>query len=83
MSNEKEIKKVEEEFAPITDDALASFNNEFSELQEKYKLKVLGIPLITPDGRIVVSIQALPLVKKEEKEEKHEHDTPIESPYKD
>lgn len=78
---EKEKKEIEA--GQISDDALASFNVEFSELQEKYKLKVLGIPLITPDGRIVVSIQALPLPEKEVSEAKHEHDTPIESPYKE
>lgn len=72
MENEPEKKK-EEALAPISDDALASFNNEFKLLQEKYMLRIVGIPLINTDGRITVSIQALPV--------KHEHDTPVESPY--
>lgn len=78
MQNEQEKKEIEAGL--VSDEALASFNKDFSDLQERYKLKVLGIPLITPDGRILVSIQALPLVKEKE-EAKQEHDTPVESPY--
>jgi hypothetical protein len=74
MQNEPE-KKEEEALAPISDDALASFNNEFKLLQEKYSLRIVGIPLINTDGRITVSIQALPV--------KHEQGKEVVSPYKD
>lgn len=72
MQNEHE-KKEEEALAPISDDALASFNNEFKLLQEKYSLRIVGIPLINTDGRITVSIQALPV--------KHEEGKEVVSPY--
>lgn len=72
MENKPE-KKEEEALAPVSDDALASFNNEFKLLQDKYSLRIVGIPLINIDGRITVSIQALPV--------KHEYNTPVESPY--
>lgn len=72
---EEETKK--EEGAPVTseasntkDDALASFNDEFKALQEKYNFKVIGVPHITFDGRIETSVQVLDLsslpVKQEE-----------------
>lgn len=72
MQNEPE-KKEEEALAPISDEALASFNNEFKLLQEKYSLRIVGIPLINTDGRITVSIQALPV--------KHEEGKEVVSPY--
>lgn len=71
MQNEPE--KKEEAGASVSDDALASFNKEFKELQEKYQLKAIAIPMIMPDGRIVASIQALPAI--------HEQEASVESPY--
>lgn len=49
----------------ITEDALASFNNELVELQSKYKVKLVGIPLITPSGLIKVSLQVLDVTSLE------------------
>ena len=72
--NEEETKN--HEGAPVTseashtkDDALASFNKDFKELQEKYGFKVIGVPHITFDGRIETSVQVLDLSSLPVKEE--------------
>lgn len=42
-----------------SDDALASFNNELKELQDKYNYRLIAVPVINPNGCITGTLQVI------------------------
>lgn len=42
-----------------SDDALASFNKDLKDLQDKYSYRLIAVPVINPNGTIVGSLQVI------------------------